>query len=507
MSLLEHETDPLPPPGAPPPRPRHRAFRSSDRIVAGVAAGLAESLGIAPAWVRVGFVVLGLFGGFGVVAYLAAYLLLPAGPDAPPVGPLRRALGLAALPVWLLLLSGSWRTQWAGLDRPWGLALLLIGVAVALWRPRARIEGSDADGRALPPPSAGTPAAVSAPAAAPAGSGPRRKRPRSPVGRLFFGAALLAAAAGVAITAGSPTGLKIGCAVAALVCGAGLVAGARFGPARWLIVPALLFAAASVAGAATEGLHVHQSLDGSSYSWSATDHPGATPPTHIDKGAGHVFLQLDQVDRPVRGVIRLGHGTVAIDASDAVRLEVHARVGIGRISTPGGAATGYRRSTTYVVGPSTAPLVRYDVAVGFGHIELGGYAVPSPAESAPGPLPPGVVGTDEQGALLYQDGTRQLPDGTVVLTDGTQVQPDGTRILGAEARVLANGDVLLTDGTSISRDGTVRLPSGETIQARPTGATSTTGPISTTPATPTDPPTPTTPSTTTSATPPATSGR
>jgi hypothetical protein len=318
---------------------------------------------------------------------------------------------------------------------------------------------------------------------------------------------LLVAAAGVAITAGSPTGVKIGCAAAALVCGAGLVAGARFGPARWLIVPALLFAAASVAGAATEGLHVHQSWDGSSYSWSPTDGPGAKPPTHIDKGAGDVLLQLDQVDRPVRGVIRLGRGTVAIAASDAVRLEVHARVGIGRISTPDGAADGYRRSTTYVVGPSTAPLVRYDVAVGFGHIELGGYAVPSPAESAPAPLPPGVVGTDEQGALLYQDGTRQLPDGTVVLTDGTQVQPDGTRILGAEARVLADGDVLLTDGTSISRDGTVRLPSGEIIQARPIGATpTTTGPISTTPATPNNPPTPTTPSPTTPAT-PTTSGR
>ena len=60
-----------------PPRPP-RAHRSlDDRIIGGVAGGLARHLGLDPFHVRVAFVVLALFGGLGVVLYAGLWMVLP----------------------------------------------------------------------------------------------------------------------------------------------------------------------------------------------------------------------------------------------------------------------------------------------------------------------------------------------------------------------------------------------------------------------------------------------
>lgn len=47
------------------------------RIIAGVAAGVADYFGVDVAVVRIAFVVLALVGGAGIPAYLAAWLLIP----------------------------------------------------------------------------------------------------------------------------------------------------------------------------------------------------------------------------------------------------------------------------------------------------------------------------------------------------------------------------------------------------------------------------------------------
>ena len=47
------------------------------RLVAGVAAGVAEYLDIDPVMVRIALVVLTVFGGVGVLVYLAAWALVP----------------------------------------------------------------------------------------------------------------------------------------------------------------------------------------------------------------------------------------------------------------------------------------------------------------------------------------------------------------------------------------------------------------------------------------------
>lgn len=58
-------------------RPR-RAFRDpDDRLLGGVAAGLATHLGLTPLQVRIAFIVLAVLSGFGVIVYAALWVLLP----------------------------------------------------------------------------------------------------------------------------------------------------------------------------------------------------------------------------------------------------------------------------------------------------------------------------------------------------------------------------------------------------------------------------------------------
>ena len=55
-----------------------RYYRATDgRLVAGVARGLADHLGVNVVLVRIAFVVLVPFGGLGALAYLIAWLLVP----------------------------------------------------------------------------------------------------------------------------------------------------------------------------------------------------------------------------------------------------------------------------------------------------------------------------------------------------------------------------------------------------------------------------------------------
>jgi signal transduction histidine kinase len=71
-------TDPRSDPWSDPVAPR-KAYRSPDEaILGGVAAGLADHLGVPVLWVRVAFMVLAVMGGFGVMFYAGLWMVLPA---------------------------------------------------------------------------------------------------------------------------------------------------------------------------------------------------------------------------------------------------------------------------------------------------------------------------------------------------------------------------------------------------------------------------------------------
>ncbi|MGZ4507875.1 MAG: PspC domain-containing protein [Blastococcus sp.] len=74
---------PPPPPSAPPFRAQLHRSRSN-KMIGGVAGGLAEYSGVDALLWRVGFVALTFAGGSGILVYLLLWLLMPAGSPAPP---------------------------------------------------------------------------------------------------------------------------------------------------------------------------------------------------------------------------------------------------------------------------------------------------------------------------------------------------------------------------------------------------------------------------------------
>jgi len=61
----------------PPPAAKALTRSRQDRMLAGVASGIAAYVGVDAVVVRIAFVVLTLVGGLGIALYLACWLLLP----------------------------------------------------------------------------------------------------------------------------------------------------------------------------------------------------------------------------------------------------------------------------------------------------------------------------------------------------------------------------------------------------------------------------------------------
>src|SRR5262249_47903830 len=116
----------------------------SDRMFAGVCGGLARYFGIHPAFYRVGFVVLALLGGAGILIYLAAALVIPdeGKEDSIASAALRErrdhplpliGLGIAAVAAAVLLSRISF---WPRGDAAWVLVLIVGGAVFLLTRRR-----------------------------------------------------------------------------------------------------------------------------------------------------------------------------------------------------------------------------------------------------------------------------------------------------------------------------------------------------------------------------------
>jgi signal transduction histidine kinase/phage shock protein PspC (stress-responsive transcriptional regulator) len=120
---------------------QRRLYRSTDdRILAGVCGGLAEHLNLDVRAVRVGFAVLALAGGAGLILYAAFWAIVPQrqdGSEAPPVRGRRRpdrgdiaAVCLLAAGVVLLVRQLG---LWLGDAFVWPILAAAVGVAI-IWR-------------------------------------------------------------------------------------------------------------------------------------------------------------------------------------------------------------------------------------------------------------------------------------------------------------------------------------------------------------------------------------
>lgn len=123
----------MPSPAA--PAATRRLFRRrEDRLVAGVASGLADHLGIDVKLLRAGFVASVLLGGFGVVLYAAFWAVVPQSSDDPrqsrSISSRPQLVGFALLGLTMLAIA---QLLGFGPGLLWPAAAAVIGAAI-LWR-------------------------------------------------------------------------------------------------------------------------------------------------------------------------------------------------------------------------------------------------------------------------------------------------------------------------------------------------------------------------------------
>lgn len=138
----ESPTRELPPgtepaPTAGPSGPRRLLRSHDDRVIAGVAGGLGRYFNIDPVIARIAFAVSILFGGLGVIAYIAAALFVPSDDGTGAPAPPRRGRGIAlAAGVGLLAIAGLFGfgalVALAAFVTGLGYGLIVAGTVVAI---------------------------------------------------------------------------------------------------------------------------------------------------------------------------------------------------------------------------------------------------------------------------------------------------------------------------------------------------------------------------------------
>src|SRR6185503_14251860 len=200
----------------PPQEPRRLVRVKEGRVLGGVAAGLGRYFNLDPIIFRIGAIVLVLVGGAGLLAYLAAWLLIPDenAPGEPAEGR-NRWLVIGGV---VLLLCVSWPFLLGGGILVAGLGIplaLLIGAGVLVWW-FVSGEGPSGDARDI------------------------LKRAALGVGILIV-CGLIAIGGAWAAAAGGETVV----AIAVIGAGVAILLGAFVRPIRWLIPPAVSLALAA----------------------------------------------------------------------------------------------------------------------------------------------------------------------------------------------------------------------------------------------------------------------
>jgi phage shock protein PspC (stress-responsive transcriptional regulator) len=251
-----------------PPRLTRRAHRQ-DRVIGGVAGGIADYFGVDPLLVRLAFVGFSLLGGGGIVLYVLGWIFIPERGEGEVVGRARRVdaakylgMGLIAIAT-LILVDGIGFDSGDGGFGPFEhlfFATILVGLGVFL----LRSSDSEREPAHPPPPpvhsyasAAPTVGGTTTPYTSPTGQTQpipsstfaasrtgyeirdRKARPRehSQLGLLTLAAVLLITGVAALLNNLEVTSFDGGqlSALALTVLGLGLIVGAWLGRARWLI--------------------------------------------------------------------------------------------------------------------------------------------------------------------------------------------------------------------------------------------------------------------------------
>lgn len=336
----------------PPPARGGRFLRSRDeRVVGGVAGGLAKVLGIEVWVVRLGFVLTAFFGGAGVIAYLVALAFVPedrgdgVAAEMPPLTGRRLAqgLGLAVLGIAALAILDG------GLGLGWFLGPNLLVLALLAALAYAAYRGLERGGDE-----------------------------RQPTATRIAGAVLLTGAvlsmAGVGAVAAfwlAATGGGTAAAVTVIALGAVAVVAAFFRPVRWL-APAALVVALPVGLVAAADIDLDGGIGDRTYRPLAVQD---LPADGFELGVGELEVDLRELEWPRTGLVEIdvevgvGHALVLVPRGVCVRAA--GDIGVGAISVLDEESGGVDVEQELGSGrPGDAPRLVVHGTLGIGHLEV-----------------------------------------------------------------------------------------------------------------------------------------
>ncbi|HET6505522.1 MAG TPA: PspC domain-containing protein [Baekduia sp.] len=328
------------------PEPPRRLLRSRDeRVVGGVCGGLAKYFNVDPLIFRIAAVALVFVGGFAIVAYIAALLLVPQddGTGQPVPGkPGRFSTIVGAVTIvvaGILLINGDW-----GIGSGWVFgalvptAILVVILAVAGQRLLAtRGESRPAAGRIV-----GAALILLA---------------------ILVGTVILAASSAIATAAGGGTVV----AIVVLALGVALV-GLSFQDrrARWLVVPALAIAIPSGVVQAA-GVKADNGIGQRSYLPATI----ADLKPSYELGVGQLVVDLRQMDWPkgetahVKAKVGMGHLLVLVPRDACVQADTHNGLGyVGVLGEEGGGADVDDQHGTIARAPGRKLVLDADMGIG-----------------------------------------------------------------------------------------------------------------------------------------------
>ena len=324
------------------PAPR-RLYRSrGDRVIGGVCGGIARYFNIDPVLVRVGAVALAFLGGAGVLAYLAAVLLIPnEGEGGRPTQAPNRGLAITGVVLLVVAIGvvlpfhGGWGAGWGIL--PLGFVAL---AGLLVWR-LASGQRPEGDARAV-------------------------------LRAMALGVALIVACIGLAIGAAWASAAGGAGVVAGIVIASGLalIAGAFAGQwARWLILPALAVALPAGVVAAAD-VNVKGGYGEKTYRPAGPGHVRDA----YQIGAGHLVVDLRGADLAPgdhRIKLRVGVGEADLIVPRDVCVSTDSHMGIGGVQvferTGGGVDSDWQDERSAPVG---TPRVVLDGDVGIGAVTV-----------------------------------------------------------------------------------------------------------------------------------------
>ncbi|MDQ3688883.1 MAG: PspC domain-containing protein [Chloroflexota bacterium] len=358
-----------------PTAPRLLRRRTDDRVVGGVASGLGDFLNVDPLLVRIGFVGLMVFGGLGLLLYVAGWLLVPEeSSDDSIVGELITRMALPPVPWLILLLFGVGGLLFiGGLGYSIAFPELAVVLGIVLLVVGGALFGRTGRSFSIAAPPVATTTAPRVEARPAVARRPRPRRVRSPLGWYVLGAML--ACIGLLALATNVSGADVDLGqffgVALAVIGIGLVTGTWWGHARLLILLGLLLlplaiTASFITAPIEGGLGYHRFS------------PTTAQELHDEYRlvGGRMELDLTAVERtaePIRIAASVAAGQLYLALPEGAGIELISEVGAGELGVLGTWQYGTGLSDRYVADGS-GPRFILDLEMGIGSIWVDGFS-------------------------------------------------------------------------------------------------------------------------------------